>query len=80
VRIGTPALTSRGFSTAEFDRVAELIVEVLDTTTPTSTPSGGTSKANYTIADGVAGKVHDAAHELLNANPLYPGIELTPKR
>ena len=29
VRIGTPALTSRGFGADEFDRVAELIVDVL---------------------------------------------------
>src|SRR5262245_8291991 len=76
VRIGTPALTSRGFGVAEFDRVAELIVEVLAATTPTSTTSGGTSKAKYEIAGGVAGKVHDAAHELLAANPLYPGLDL----
>ena len=29
VRIGTPALTTRGFGAAEFDAVAELIVNVL---------------------------------------------------
>ena len=32
LRIGTPALTSRGFGPAEFDRVAELMVEVLSAT------------------------------------------------
>jgi len=76
VRIGTPALTSRGFGAAEFDRVAELIVDVLTATTPTAAPSGGVSKAKYTIADGVAGKTHAAAEELLAANPLYPGLTL----
>ncbi len=76
VRIGSPALTSRGFGAADFDRVAELIVEVLASTTPTTAPSGGLSKAKYTIADGVAGKVHDAANELLTANPLYPGLDV----
>ena len=80
VRIGTPALTSRGFGTTEFDRVADLIVQVLAATTPTSTRSGATSKAKYTITDNLAGNVHDAAHELLTANPLYPGIEVTPER
>ena len=34
VRIGTPALTTRGFGADEFDRVAELIVDVLENTTP----------------------------------------------
>jgi glycine hydroxymethyltransferase len=76
VRIGTPALTSRGFGADEFDRVAELIVDVLSSTTPTAAASGGTSKAKYEIAAGVADKTHAAAEELLSANPLYPGLEL----
>jgi glycine hydroxymethyltransferase len=76
VRIGTPALTSRGFGAAEFDRTAELIVDVLSATAPTAAPSGGLSKAKYTIADGVAAKTQAAAAELLDANPLYPGIDL----
>jgi glycine hydroxymethyltransferase len=76
VRIGTPALTSRGFGTDDFDRVAELIVDVLSSTTPAAAASGGTSKAKYTIADGVADKTHAAAEELLAGNPLYPGLTL----
>jgi len=76
VRIGTPALTSRGFGPAEFDRVAELIVDVLTSTAPSAAASGGTSKAKYTIADGVAAKTQSAANELLEAYPLYPGLDL----
>jgi glycine hydroxymethyltransferase len=76
VRIGTPALTSRGFGAAEFDTVAELIVDVLTATSPTSAASGGSSQAKYTIADGVADKTQSAARELLDANPLYPGLDL----
>jgi glycine hydroxymethyltransferase len=76
VRIGTPALTSRGFDAADFDRVAELIVDVLSATTPATAPSGGTSKAKYAIADGVADKTHAAANEILARNPLYPGLDL----
>jgi glycine hydroxymethyltransferase len=76
IRIGTPALTSRGFGAADFDRVAELIVDVLDATSPATAASGGTSKAKYAIADGVAEKTRSAANELLTANPLYPGLDL----
>jgi glycine hydroxymethyltransferase len=76
VRIGTPALTSRGFGAEEFDRVAELIVDVLTATSPNAAASGGASKAKYAIADGVAGKTHSAADEMLAANPLYPGLDL----
>ena len=77
VRIGTPALTSRGFGADEFDRTAQLIVDVLSATTPTAAASGGSSKAKYTIADGVAEKTQAGAAEMLDANPLYPGLTLT---
>jgi glycine hydroxymethyltransferase len=75
IRFGTPALTTRGFGPAEFDRVAELVVEVLSNTQPTQA-SAGPSKAKYTLADGTADRVQAAASELLAANPLYPGLTL----
>ncbi len=77
VRLGTPALTTRGFGHDEFDRVAELIVEVLQNTEPGTTKAGGPSKASYSTADGIADKVKDASAELLDKHPLYPGLELT---
>ncbi|MGI8768409.1 MAG: glycine hydroxymethyltransferase [Propionibacteriaceae bacterium] len=77
VRIGSPALTSRGFGTAEFDRVAELIIGVLKQTSPKATRSGATSKATYLLADGVADRTRAASAEMLDAHPLYPGLELT---
>ncbi|MFT4293925.1 MAG: glycine hydroxymethyltransferase [Micropruina sp.] len=76
VRIGTPALTSRGFGAAEFDRVAELIVNVLANTTAVATAVGTPGKAKYTLADGVAEATKAASAELLDANPLYPGLQL----
>ena len=76
VRLGTPALTTRGFGPAEFDRVAELIVGVLKQTTPTTTASGAPGKAKYQLADGVAEATKAASAELLDANPLYPGLEV----
>ena len=76
VRIGTPALTSRGFGADEFDRVAELMVDVLKQTTPVTASNGQPGKAKYTLADGVADRTKAAAAELLDANPLYPGLEL----
>ncbi len=77
VRLGTPALTSRGFGTGDLDRVAELIVGVLAATTPAAAPSGGASKARYVLADGVAERTHAAANELLARHPLYPGLDLS---
>jgi glycine hydroxymethyltransferase len=76
IRFGTPALTTRGFGADEFDRVAELVVEVLSSTEPATTSQGGPSKAKYTLADGVADRVRSASAELLDKHPLYPGLEL----
>ncbi|HEY7045008.1 MAG TPA: glycine hydroxymethyltransferase [Nocardioidaceae bacterium] len=75
IRLGTPALTTRGFGPDEFDRVAELIVEVL-TNTSADAAKSGPSKAKYTLADGVADRVKAASAELLDRYPLYPGLEL----
>ena len=41
IRLGTPALTTRGFGHDEFDRTAELIVQVLQNTQPGTTKAGG---------------------------------------
>ncbi|HEX3547179.1 MAG TPA: glycine hydroxymethyltransferase [Mycobacterium sp.] len=71
IRLGTPALTTRGFGADDFDRVAELIIDVLSNTQPE-----GSSKAKYKLADGTAQRVHASAAELLSANPLYPGLTL----
>jgi glycine hydroxymethyltransferase len=76
IRLGTPALTTRGFGHDEFDTVAELIVHVLSNTQPGSTKTGSPSKASYVLADGVADKVRDASAEMLDKYPLYPGLDL----
>jgi glycine hydroxymethyltransferase len=75
VRIGTPALTTRGFTADDFDVVADLIADVLKNTAPAPAKSGP-SKAKYVIGDGVAERVHARANELLSAHPLYPGLDL----
>ena len=68
---GLTNLRSHEVPPDDFDRVAELVVDVLKNTEPQ-----GESKAKYTLADGTAARVHAAAAELLDANPLYPGLTL----
>jgi glycine hydroxymethyltransferase len=77
IRFGTPALTTRGFGHDEFDRVAELVVDVLSSTTPGTTSAGAPSKASYVLADGVADKTRAASAEMLAKHPLYPGLDLS---
>ena len=76
IRLGTPALTSRGFGADDFDAVATLIVDVLAATSPAAAPDGSPSKARYALANGVAAHTQAAAMELLGAHPLYPGLDL----
>ncbi len=76
IRLGTPALTTRGFGHDEFDTVADLIVTVLQNTEPGITKAGGPSKASYSLGDGVADKVRAASAEMLDKHPLYPGLDL----
>ncbi|QCW51052.2 glycine hydroxymethyltransferase [Nocardioides dongxiaopingii] len=77
IRLGTPALTTRGFGHDEFDLVADLIVQVLQNTEPGTTKAGTPSKASYRLADGIADRVKDASAEMLDKHPLYPGLELS---
>jgi glycine hydroxymethyltransferase len=57
--------------------VADLIVQVLSNTEPGTNKAGAPSKATYALAEGVADKAKDAAAEMLDKHPLYPGLELT---
>ncbi|GLY08646.1 glycine hydroxymethyltransferase [Actinoplanes sp. NBRC 101535] len=71
IRVGTPALTSRGLGTAEMDQIAELIYTVLSNTTPAEG-----SKAKFTLDPALSERVHKQASELLAPFPLYPSVDL----
>ena len=76
IRLGTPALTSRGFTTSDMDEVAAMITEVLKKTTPTTTKDGKPGKAKYELAPEVAEGSKDRAAKLLDLHPLYPDFEI----
>jgi glycine hydroxymethyltransferase len=76
VRIGTPALTTRGFGADEFTAVANLIADVLEHTTPATTKSGAPGKAKYVLDASFSASIQARADELLAGHPLYPGLEL----
>jgi glycine hydroxymethyltransferase len=61
IRLGTPAGTTRGFGVAEFRRVGELIVEVLD----------GLAKSGEEGNGAVEAAVKERAHELTRRFPIY---------
>ena len=70
IRIGTPALTTRGFGPAQMEETAALIHTVLSQTRP------GGSKAKYVLDAAVADRVNKQATELLADFPLYPTVDL----
>ncbi|MFI8413991.1 serine hydroxymethyltransferase [Paeniglutamicibacter gangotriensis] len=61
LRIGTPALATRGFSEAAFVEVADIIAETL---------IAGTQENN----EATLAALKDRVHALANAHPLYPNL------
>lgn len=76
LRIGTPAMTTLGMGPAEMAIIADLIYKVLMNTKPTLTKDGATSKAQYSLDQGILKEVGDEVKRLLTKFPLYPEIEL----
>ncbi len=71
IRLGTPALTTRGFGEDDLREIGEMIDDVLRATEPAG------SKAKFALDPAVAARVRDRAAELTAAHPLYPEIDIT---
>jgi len=72
IRLGTPALTTRGLREDELAEVGSLMADVLDNTTP-----DGDSKVRYRLDPAVAARVRARAEEIVGEHPLYPEVDLT---
>ena len=69
IRLGTPALTTRGLKEKEMEIIADLIVTLLSHTRPVAQ-----SRAQVVIDENVLSQVRRSLSELLAEFPLYPEL------
>lgn len=72
IRVGTPALTTRGMGTTEMREIAKIMAKVILNTTPESEKS----RARGVTAPHVVDEARRRVHSLLDQYPLYPEIEI----
>jgi glycine hydroxymethyltransferase len=74
IRLGTPALSTRGLKTGEMIQIADIIFDLLSSATPSINDKNVVSKAKVNIDEAVIDKTLKAIETLLEQFPLYPEI------
>lgn len=76
IRLGTPALTTRGMKEGEMKEIAECIVDVLKNAQAGKTKDGSVSRARVLHDESVLANVQSRVETLTNSFPLYKEINL----
>ena len=76
VRIGTPAVTTRGFKEDDMKEVASIIDFVLRGTKPGIAKDGKPAKGKIELDPKVQKEARERVNKLLNSHVLYPELDL----
>ena len=76
LRLGTPALTTLGFTEAEMNDVADIIDFVLKNTKPGVTKDGKPAKGKIALDDATRAEGKKRVAALLSKHVLYPELDL----
>lgn len=76
LRLGTPALTTRGFGVDEMKEIATIIAKVLIFTAPKVLSNGKKSNVKYNLDSEVKAECSNKVKQLLSSHPLYPELDL----
>ena len=71
LRIGTPAVTTRGFREAEVTRLANLIADLLDNLAARAHLGSPDGKGGVTAEDGVIRRVRAEVEAICRRHPVY---------
>ncbi|MDR2902108.1 MAG: glycine hydroxymethyltransferase [Lactobacillales bacterium] len=71
LRIGTPAITTRGMGVAEVKEIAAIIVDVLKNTKPTAD-----SRAKYDLPTDVKTRAIERVRRITRQYPIYPNLKI----
>jgi glycine hydroxymethyltransferase len=76
IRVGTPATTTLGMGKEEMREIADIMIDLLSSTTPaTVAKTGKPSKANAIIKPEVLANAQKRVKDLNDQFPLYPEID-----
>ncbi len=75
IRLGTPALTTRGLGTTEMRKIAHWIAKVIKNLRPVTVGEGGKGlSSQYALDSVLATQIRGEVGELLTHFPLYPEL------
>jgi glycine hydroxymethyltransferase len=76
IRIGTPAVTTRGMGSKEMVEIADIMANLLKGLSPKLMAEGKASLSEYTLPEGLLETSKERISKLLSTFPLYPELDI----